>query len=107
MPLAAMWCKCDIMQLHPAPSSPTLSVGHVTGDMKQRESNETLSRNRTDRNGSELYPKTRNRPSVKCMRKTSHHYFYVSLVMYTVKVSACPLAAGINGGLDWWTGLVD
>ena len=26
---------------HPALSSPTPSVGHVTGDLKQRESNET------------------------------------------------------------------
>ena len=36
MPLVAMWCKYDIIfTLGPGP---TPSVGHVTGDMKRRES---------------------------------------------------------------------
>ena len=36
----AMWCMM-YCGFHPAPSSPTPSVGHVTGDMKRRENNET------------------------------------------------------------------
>ena len=35
--------RCNLYcGFHPAPSSPTPLVGHVTGDMKRRESNETL-----------------------------------------------------------------
>ena len=33
-----MRCKCDVMRRDPGP---TPSVGHVTGDMKRHESNET------------------------------------------------------------------
>ena len=42
MPPVAMLCKCDVMWLSPWDPGPTPSVGHVTGDMKRRESNETL-----------------------------------------------------------------
>ena len=41
MLLVAMWCKCDIMRAPTRDPGPTPSVGHVTGGMKQRESNET------------------------------------------------------------------
>ena len=40
MQLVAMWCV-TYCGFHPAPSSPTPLVGHVTGDMKRCESNET------------------------------------------------------------------
>ena len=40
-----LWRVCGVCVtycgFHPAPSSPTPSVSHVTGDMKWRESNET------------------------------------------------------------------
>ena len=42
MLLVAMWCKCDVMCAPTREPGPTPSVGHVTGDMKRRESNETL-----------------------------------------------------------------
>ena len=42
MPLVAMW-SVMYCGFHPAFNSPTSLVGHVTGDMKQCESNETLS----------------------------------------------------------------
>ena len=37
-----LWCGVTYCGFHPAPSSPTPMVGHVTGDMKRCESNETV-----------------------------------------------------------------
>ena len=33
---------CDVLRLSPCTEQPHPLVGHVTGDMKRRESNETL-----------------------------------------------------------------
>ena len=67
MPLVAMWCV-TYCGFHPAPSSPTPSDGHVTGDMKRRESNQTLLHTVCDQKlevGSRL--------SVRCVIMGCHH----------------------------------
>ena len=65
MPLVETWCVM-YCGFHPALSSPTPSVGHMTGDMKRRESNQTHSRTcHTNRNPSSFSTKHFQNESLK------------------------------------------